>query len=183
MPGIPNSCRPIVTFPILWTRTMAKMATSFSAPVRETSSLFDGRPHSRILQLLRTFFSLSYLLASRNGSVFLLGPCHVFVVQSLAFSFRLSKVGSLILTVAEDHPDRILNPLLTVSSSLSPCRDVFLIHQNNSVKLQWSDNDICCRCAISWQMRQHAKHDAGMKNICLQHPTSSLTLSLCHPCD
>ena len=38
---------------------------------------------------------LSYLLASRNGSIFLLGPCQIFVVQSLAFSFRLSKVKSL----------------------------------------------------------------------------------------
>ena len=41
-------------------------------------------------------FSLSYLLTARNGSVFFLGPCQVLVVQSFAFSFRLSKVWSLI---------------------------------------------------------------------------------------
>ena len=36
---------------------------------------------------------MSYLLTARNGSVFLLGSCQVLVVQSFAFSFRLSKVG------------------------------------------------------------------------------------------
>ena len=41
-------------------------------------------------------FSLSYLLIARNITVFLLGSCQVLVVQWFAFSFRLSKVGSLI---------------------------------------------------------------------------------------
>ena len=41
-------------------------------------------------------FSLSYLLTAKNGSIFFLGPCQVLVVQSFAFSFRLSKVKSLI---------------------------------------------------------------------------------------
>ena len=45
-------------------------------------------------------FSLSYLLTARNGSTFFLGLCQVLVVQSFAFSFRLSKVRSLIV-VAE----------------------------------------------------------------------------------
>ena len=38
-------------------------------------------------------FSLSHLLTARDGSVFFLGPCHVLVMQSFAFSFRLSKFG------------------------------------------------------------------------------------------
>ena len=46
-------------------------------------------------------FSLSYLLTARNGSVVLLGPCQVLVVQSFAFSFRLSKVRSLLEWFAE----------------------------------------------------------------------------------
>ena len=41
-------------------------------------------------------FSLSYLLTAKNISVFLLGSCQMLVMQSFAFSFRLSKVGSLI---------------------------------------------------------------------------------------
>ena len=41
-------------------------------------------------------FSLSYMLTARNISVFLLGSCQVLVMQSFAFSFPLSKVGSLI---------------------------------------------------------------------------------------
>ena len=41
------------------------------------------------------FFSLSYLLTARDDSVVLLGSCQVLVVQSFAFSFRLSKVRSL----------------------------------------------------------------------------------------
>ena len=45
---------------------------------------------------LLPFFSLSSLLIARNISVFLLGSCQVLVKQSFAFSFRLSKVGSLI---------------------------------------------------------------------------------------
>ena len=40
--------------------------------------------------------SLSYLSTAKNCSVFLLGSCQVLVVHSFAFSFRLSKVGSLI---------------------------------------------------------------------------------------
>ena len=41
-------------------------------------------------------FSLSFLLTARNISVLLLGSCQVLVMESFAFSFRLSKVGSLI---------------------------------------------------------------------------------------
>ena len=44
----------------------------------------------------RLSFSLSYLLASRNGSICFLGPCQVLVMQSFALPFRLNKVGSLI---------------------------------------------------------------------------------------
>ena len=83
--------------PNSWTRTMATKTTSFPALFHRTSSLFEGH---RIVVFFNSFellfFSLSYLLASRNGSVFLLGPCQNFVVQFLAFSFRFGKVGSLI---------------------------------------------------------------------------------------
>ena len=41
-------------------------------------------------------FSPSYLLNATNGSKIFLGPCQVLVVQSFAFSCRLSKVRSLI---------------------------------------------------------------------------------------
>ena len=56
----------------------------------------------------RLFCSLSYLLASKNGSLFLQGPCQIFVVFYLAFSFN----RVVDLTVAEHHPDKILkNPM------------------------------------------------------------------------
>ena len=51
------------------------------------------------------FFSLSFLLASRNGSIFLLGPCHKCVISCILFSLEQSRVVDL--TVAEDHPDSI----------------------------------------------------------------------------
>ena len=77
-----NFLSSICCVPNLWTKTMATKATYFPALVYRTSSLFEDRLQSHILQFLRTLvlFSLSYLFASRNGSFFLLGPCHKFVV-------------------------------------------------------------------------------------------------------
>ena len=109
MPGIPTSCRPMVAFPIRgrrrWRRRRQVSERWFIEP--PACSRVD-----RIVVFFNSFellsFSLSYLLVSRNDSTFLLGPCHMFVMQSLAFSFRMSKTRSSILTVAEDHPDSIL---------------------------------------------------------------------------
>ena len=64
------------------TGTMATKATGFPALV-----FFEPPASSRIDCVVvflnspeRLFFSLSYLLPSRNGSIFLLGPCQKFVV-------------------------------------------------------------------------------------------------------
>ena len=67
--------------PNLWTRTMATKATGFPALVYGTSSLFEvDRTVVFFNSFELFFFSLSYLLASKNGSTFLLGPGHIFVV-------------------------------------------------------------------------------------------------------
>ena len=81
MPGIPTSRRPIVAFPICgrgrWRRRRQVSLRWFIEPpacsrIDRTVVFFNS--------FERLFFSLSYLLASRNGSTFLLGPCHIFVV-------------------------------------------------------------------------------------------------------
>ena len=91
-----SNCSSFNCFDInLLTRT--KLSAGFLATLKRTSNLFEGRLNSRILQFLQTHvLSLSYSLIARNGSVILLSLCHMFVVQSLAFSFRLSEVWSSI---------------------------------------------------------------------------------------
>ena len=59
-------------------------------------------------------FSLSYLLTARNGSVFFLGSSQVLVMQSFAFSFRLSKVGSLIDWLLRSFCIYRENPMLRI---------------------------------------------------------------------
>ena len=86
--------------PTLWTRTMATKATSFPALVMEPPA--RAKIDCKVVffnSFERFFFSLSYLLASRNGSFFQLVPCHMFVV------WQSRVVDS---TVAEHHPDSIL---------------------------------------------------------------------------
>ena len=77
--------------------TMTKLSAGFSAALCRTYNLFWVK---RIVVFFDAFellsFSLSYLLTARNGSFFFLGPCQVLFGQSFAFSFRLSKVRSLI---------------------------------------------------------------------------------------
>ena len=82
------------------------------------------------------FFSLSFLLTARNGSVFFLGPCQVLVVQSFAFSFCLSKVGSLTdWLVAEAFCTIRENPMLRILNSFSSCSDVdVLLHADSVVQ-------------------------------------------------
>ena len=89
MPRIPTSRRPIVSAPICWRGRRRHVSLRLS-------SLFEDRLHSHILPFLKCLsFSLSCLLIARNGSIILLILCHMFVVQSLAFSFRLSRIRSL----------------------------------------------------------------------------------------
>ena len=73
------------------------LSASLPATLHGTSSLCEGR-HCVVIffnSLKRLSFSLSYSLTARNGLKVLLSLCHLFVVQSFAFSFRLSKVRSL----------------------------------------------------------------------------------------
>ena len=67
-------------------------------------------------------FSLSYLLTAKSGSVFLLGSCQVLVLQSFAFSFRLSKVGSSIeWLLSSSFCICRKNPMFRILSSFSSC--------------------------------------------------------------
>ena len=109
MPGIPTSCRPLVAFPICgrgrWRRR------------RQVSlrQLIEPPARSRIDRTVvffnsfeRLFFSLSYLVASRNGSVFLLGACLFFSSCNLLHSlFAWATSGVVDSTAAEHHPDSI----------------------------------------------------------------------------
>ena len=111
MPRNPTSCRPIVAFPNLWTRTMATKATGFPALVYRTSSPFEDRLHSRILQFLRTLVLFFVLLVGCEewfsipaGSL----PHIRRVISCILFPLEQSRVVDL--PVAEHHPDSILEP-------------------------------------------------------------------------
>ena len=84
-------------------------------------------------------FSLSYLLSARNVFVFLLGSCQVLVMQSFAFSFRLSKVGSLIEWLLSSSICIYReNPMLRILHSLSSCSGVdVLLHGDSSYNIMW----------------------------------------------
>ena len=95
--------------PNLWTRTMATKATGFPALSYRTSSLFEGRPHSRILQFLRTVVLFFVLLDGFEewfkipaGSL----SFNRHVISCILFSLEQSRVVDF--TVAEHHPDSIL---------------------------------------------------------------------------
>ena len=61
----------------------------------------------------------------------------MFVVQSLAFSFRLSKVKSLIEWLLRSFFVQRENPMLRILNSLSSCCDVEMFLQGNSVILHY----------------------------------------------
>ena len=73
------------------------------------------------------------LLTARNGSVFFLGPCQVLVVQSFAFSSRLSKIRSLIEWLLKSFCICSKNPMFRISNSPSSCCDVDVLLQGDSV--------------------------------------------------
>ena len=109
-------------------------------PVVEPSTWFRvNRMVTFVVALKLLSFSLSYLLTARNGSVFFLGRCQVLVMQSFAFSFRLSKVGSLIeWLLSSSFCIYRENPMLPILNSLSSCSgvDVFL-HGILSYNIIW----------------------------------------------
>ena len=63
MPGIPTSCRQIVAFPILWTRTMVTKATSFLVLVYRISA------RSRIDRIVVFFNSFERFFFSMKQNV------------------------------------------------------------------------------------------------------------------
>ena len=76
----------------------------------------------------------------------------MFVMQSLALSFRMSKTKSLILTVAEDHPDSILESNVLSDEFFCQLARVALspsiVRQRLSVSFvaESSRMDECCPC-------------------------------------
>ena len=88
---------------------MATKAAGFPAAVRRTSSLFEDRLHSRILQFLRTFVLFLVLLVGFEEWFYTLAgslPENRRVISCILFSLEQSRVVDL--TVAEHHPDSIL---------------------------------------------------------------------------
>ena len=87
---------------------MATKATGFPALYR-TTSLFEGRPHSHILQFLRTVVLFLVLLDGFEewfkipaGSL----SVNRHAISCILFSLEQSRVVDF--TVAEHHPDSIL---------------------------------------------------------------------------
>ena len=79
-------------------------------------------------------FSLSYLLTARFFSVFFFGPCQVLVVQSFAFSVRLSKVGPVIeWMLSFSFRFFCKNPIIRNLNSFNFCCDVIVLLQDDSV--------------------------------------------------
>ena len=95
--------------PNLWTRTMVTEATGFAALVYGASNPFEDRPHSRILQFLRTFVLFFVLLVGFREWFYIPAgslPKIRRVISCILFSLEQSQVVDL--TVAEHHPDSIL---------------------------------------------------------------------------
>ena len=61
------------------------------------------------------FFSLTNLLTAMDGSLTLLSLCQILVMQSFAFSFRISKVRSLIKSLSRSFCIQRENPMLWIS--------------------------------------------------------------------
>ena len=124
------SRRPMVTVPICWRgrRRQVSLRLFIQPPACSKIDwiviLFNS--------LKRLSFSLSYLLVASNGSILLLSPCHIFVVQSLAFSICLSKIRSLMWWLLSTVLIQFENPMFRILNSLSSCC-VWMILQGNSV--------------------------------------------------
>ena len=88
---------------------MATKATGFTALFDRTSSLFEGRLHSRILQFLRTLLLFFVSLVGFEEWFYIPArplPYIRRVISCILFSLEQSRIVDL--TVAEDHPDSIL---------------------------------------------------------------------------
>ena len=83
---------------------MATKASGFPAPVERTSSLFEGRTQSRILQFLRTVVLFFVLLVGFEERFCITAGSLPYISCSL-FSLEQSRVVDL--TVAENHSDSI----------------------------------------------------------------------------
>ena len=131
MPRIPTSRRPIVAFPICWRgrRRQVSLRLFIEPPacsrIEWKVILLNSFEHLR--------FSLSYLLTARNGSVVFLGPCQVLVMQSFAFSFRLSKSRSLIQWLLSTVLIQFEDPMFRILISDRSCCDVWMITQSHFV--------------------------------------------------
>ena len=108
--------------------TMTKLSAGFTATYSRVNNAVG---FFKSVELL--FFSLSYLLTAMDGSMFLLGPCQVLVMHSFAFSFRLSKVRSLIGWLLRSFCVQREKPMLRILNSLSSCCDVDMLLQGKSV--------------------------------------------------
>ena len=95
--------------PNLWTRKMSMKATGFPALVYRTSSPFEDRSRSRILQLLRTLVLFFVLHVGVEKWLYVLAgslPYTRRVSSCILFALEQSRVVDL--TVAEHHPESIL---------------------------------------------------------------------------
>ena len=112
--------------PNLWTKAMATKGTSFVALVYTTSSLFEGRLHSRILQFIRTLvLFFVFLVGFEEWFCVFVGSLPEIrrVISCILFSLEQSRVVDL--RIAEHHPDSILKSNdQNFEFSLSLCCDV-----------------------------------------------------------
>ena len=96
-------------FPNSWTRTMVTKATGCPTLVQRISSPFEDRLNSRIVQFLRTLVLFFVLLAGFEEWFYIPAgslPYIRCVISRILFSLEQSRVVDL--TVAEHHPDSIL---------------------------------------------------------------------------
>ena len=87
---------------------MATKTTGFTALVYRTSSPFEDRPHSRILQFLRTLVLFFVLLVGFEEWFYIPAgslPDIRRVISCILFSLEQTRVVDV--TFAEDHPDSI----------------------------------------------------------------------------
>ena len=163
--------------------TMTKLSAGFTATPCRTSNLFFG-------STAQSYFSLPSnccpVRCLTGGSIFFLGPCQVLVAQSFAFSFRLSKVSSLIEWLLTSFCIYRENPMHRILNSCSSCGDVDVPLQGDSVV----QHHVPCFCWRAFFMVVHSLSFTRRRSTSwpcsrVLYPAARLQkevlLILCHP--
>ena len=165
---------PIARLPLGFVPLWRRWRSCLQAGLRPSRSCLQVSP--RPLVEPPTCFRINsvlifFVVTARNGSMFFLGPCQVLVVQSFAFSFRLSEVRSLIEWLLRSFCTYCENPMLRILNSFSSCGDIDVRLQGDSVAWHYVFFlSTRCRCERgSYSARVPRSSLAGVHRVFVFH--------------